>query len=63
MESNFGKAGKFGRDRLNDEDIQILEEIKKSLTESIEKLKGNGLRYANIQIALESHIKKHLKDD
>lgn len=62
-EGTFGKSGKFGRDFMTEDDVKIIDETKEMLTIAIEKLKEGGLRYTNIQIALESHIKKNLKDD
>jgi hypothetical protein len=52
-----------GRDKLNEEDIRILNDIKERITIGVNVLQERGVRPANIQIELEWHIKKLLKGE
>lgn len=52
-----------GRHLLNEEDKQILDDIKRKLTMGIKELKHRGVRNTNIQIELEWHIKNTLSEE
>lgn len=52
-----------GRQKLNEEDLKILNSCKTQLDIHINYLLERGVRRANIQIELEWHIRNLLKGD
>jgi len=51
------------RQAFDKDDVEILEDMKKSLTAGIEKLKERNVRTVNIDIELNRHIRKELKGE
>lgn len=52
-----------GRSKLNEQDEQVLDDVKRKISTAIALLRENGVRDINIEIELIWHIKKELKGE
>jgi hypothetical protein len=58
-----GEMQMEGRHRLDEQDKEILNDIKQQMTIAIEKLVERNVRHANIEIELLWHIRDTLKGE
>lgn len=52
-----------GRHQLDSDDMEIIDNMKEILSEGISKLRDRGVRTTNIELELNQHIKKCIKND